>query len=831
MKTPRASASSSEAGLIAWLENTRVSLPLKGVECQFTVTGALACVQLDQIYHQDHPQPLDCTYTFPLPAGAAVYRCELHVNGRVIRAKVEEEAKARRIFKERKEAGYRAALVESERENIFTLALGNVQPGDVIVVRLAWFQMLDRNNGDLRLLVPTCLGVRYIPGTPLLRSSRGRGVVDDTDQVPDASRITPPRIDALHPDAAYFFIEGRLASADVESGAISSPTHAVLIREGDGAIAVELSSHGAVPDHDFVLEWRETQARQLTPHAWRWTEANATYALVELRAPEDVKAADDFSQDVYFLVDRSGSMHGAKWHCTCEALRAFVGLLGPQDRVWITLFESQFVDFAEAPIAAPQVLADRGFQKMEALGTAGGTELHSAAKHVLQQIDIHSADRHTSVVLITDGQVGDDEAIVRAFRKFPHVRVHTFGIDIAVNDAFLRALARQQRGGCWLQTPDDDIAGTIAALGHRLRRPVLTNLALGDGWQAGPDRLPDLCAQEIVTVALRSDGDSPIEITGQLPSGETHRLAIQAEAIGSDATKLLWAKERMDALLSADRPADAIALAREHNLICKGAAFVAWDEAERVQVAQEEIIQPAMEMGADLLCCSLGGSWDVGVSAGAAAAMPSSELRLFALDACNDTAHYDSLSAVLGRVGANIRKLRQDLQWAGIENRTLKALRLWVDSHGRDAARQLEKLCSFLGYTAILQGPFRPMLRALWEAHVRRALQGSPEALLKWPEEFGQPFEKLLTLILQWEEEGMPEELVNELVSAVLNEESINQELIAQLGNRMPKGPQQFSTDTRWRTWRKSIEETLGSDSKAYAAAMRCLPLVSEAAK
>ena len=44
------------------------------------------CVELDQIYHQNADRPLDCTYTFPLPAGAAVYRCEVHINGRGIRA-------------------------------------------------------------------------------------------------------------------------------------------------------------------------------------------------------------------------------------------------------------------------------------------------------------------------------------------------------------------------------------------------------------------------------------------------------------------------------------------------------------------------------------------------------------------------------------------------------------------------------------------------------------------------------------------------------------------------------------------------------------------------
>ena len=277
------------------------------MECRFQVTGALACVEVDQIYYQTSDRALDCTYTFPLQAGAAVYRCELHVNGRVIRAKVEAQEEARRIFREQKAAGRRAALVETERENLFTLSLGNVQPADVIVVRFAWFQVLDRAGDGLRLLVPTCPGVRYIPGTPLLREASGRGTVDDTDQVPDATRITPPRIDALHADAAYLSIEGRLSPADVESGTISSPSHPIYVRENETE-AVELSGQDAVPDRDFVLAWREPKARQLKPLARRWTEDDATYALVHLHAPEGVTVADEFPPDFYFLVDRSGSM-------------------------------------------------------------------------------------------------------------------------------------------------------------------------------------------------------------------------------------------------------------------------------------------------------------------------------------------------------------------------------------------------------------------------------------------------------------------------------------------------------------------------------------------
>ena len=107
-----------------------------------------------------------------------------------------------------------------ERGNLFTLFLGNVQPDDVIVIRFACVEELDAWNDELALQIPFNPGVRYVPGEPLLRLNSGRGAADDTDQVPDASRLSPPRIDQMHPDAARISLSGRLDGCDVDLSSV-----------------------------------------------------------------------------------------------------------------------------------------------------------------------------------------------------------------------------------------------------------------------------------------------------------------------------------------------------------------------------------------------------------------------------------------------------------------------------------------------------------------------------------------------------------------------------------------------------------------------------------
>ncbi len=598
-------------GLISQLTETRITLPLTHIETRFRVTGEFAAVEIDQVFEQTAREPLDVTYTFPLPGEAAVYRCEMIINDRLIRARVMEEQEARRTVAKKKAAGHRTALVEMDRENLFTLQLGNTTPGDRIIIRFAYFEKLDRLGSSLSLRVPFCPGVRYIPGQPLLRKNRGLGSEDDTDQVPDASRLSPPRISAEHPDAATMYLHGELDADEVQLTTVSSPTHPAIIRPAESVLEVELAGEQHVPDRDFILRWDETAPDTAKPKAWITADESGRHALLQLRAPlvkQTAAASDDFAQDIYFLLDRSGSMEGRNWKQAAVALHAFVRQLGAKDRVWLTCFESTYQDFSDAPTLRDEILADTGFQNLASLGTGGGTELLPALQHVLEKRSHHSSARPTRIILITDGQVGNEDRILSIMREPEHkgVPVYCFGIDEAVNDAFLKSLARITRGRCALMTPDDDIPAAVEKLAHALRRPVLTNICVQTDGVGTPDdthSLPDLGAGEVIILPahIPSSSAKEIRLTGTLPDGSAHSVvwglgSSQCHA-DNPIPRLLWAHRRIRHLLEAERKAEAIALAITHNLACRGASFVAWDESEKVSLAKREVYQPSLGRG------------------------------------------------------------------------------------------------------------------------------------------------------------------------------------------------------------------------------------------
>ncbi|MDB6067210.1 MAG: hypothetical protein JWR26_3418 [Pedosphaera sp.] len=590
----KSEAGKDRFGLFAILESRRVVLPLKGVECNFSVRGGVAEVCMSQIFRQENPKPLDCEYLFPLPADASVYFCEADVNGRIIRAEIKKLEEARQIAAERKAEGFRTALVEAVRDNLFVLSLGNVQPDDLIIMRLKYFQPLRSQDEARSLEIPLCPGIRYIPGNPLLRSNRGKGFIDDTDQVPDASRLSPVRIDASHPDAAYIEVTGRLDAKYANRHSLVSPSHAIEVEGSTEELCVSLAKKGEVPDRAFVLRWNESIAETVAPRAWTQEKGNEIYALLEVRAPKEAPVQET-ALDFYFLVDRSGSMKGAKWDKAIEALQSCVAVLGRNDRAMVTLFETNHQDFAEQPLPARELLRDPKFQKLQELGTAGGTELLPALRHVLEIAEKHSAGRERNLILITDAQIGNDAVILLLMERAPDMAVHCFGIDIALNDALLLALSRQQGGTFHSLNPNDDIREIVTRLAKTLRQPVLLDLQLSKGWERADAKFRDLYAGQILYLSARAKGEMPLSLTARTPSNETVQFNFQRQLLLEESPFLQWHKTRIHRLLAGGLDRHACELSIASNLLCRLTAFVAWDDSEKVVVSRHELVQPDLE--------------------------------------------------------------------------------------------------------------------------------------------------------------------------------------------------------------------------------------------
>ncbi len=72
------------------------------------------------------------------------------------------------------------------------MRVGNIPPGEAIQVCIETVAQLSLVHGEWTLRLPLVVAPRYTSGLPLPRCVVGNGTSNDTDQVPDASTVTPP---------------------------------------------------------------------------------------------------------------------------------------------------------------------------------------------------------------------------------------------------------------------------------------------------------------------------------------------------------------------------------------------------------------------------------------------------------------------------------------------------------------------------------------------------------------------------------------------------------------------------------------------------------------
>lgn len=243
-------AESDEAGLGA-LRTGRGNLPLERIDVRADITGLTCRASLSQDFVNTFDVPLEATYIFPLPDRGSVTQMRMIADGRVVEAELKEREAARQSYDDAVAAGYRASIAEEERPDVFTMRVGNIAPGERVTLTLDMICALSYEDGEATFRFPLVVAPRYIPGTPLDGAAVGDGWANDTDAVPDASRITPPVLLPGFPNPVALSIDVGIDAAGLALTAVRSSLPAVSA--ADGRVRVQF---GQRANCDFVLRLR-----------------------------------------------------------------------------------------------------------------------------------------------------------------------------------------------------------------------------------------------------------------------------------------------------------------------------------------------------------------------------------------------------------------------------------------------------------------------------------------------------------------------------------------------------------------------------------------------
>lgn len=595
------------------LSTAKGNLPLLAVTVNGKITGLCAEVTVEQSFKNAFKEPLEATYIFPLPDRAATNGLVMTVAGREVHGILKERGAAREEFDRAISAGHRAAIAEEERPGVFTMRVGNIMPGEVAKVTLTMTVPLVFEDGEGTFRFPLVVAPRYIPGTALEGAQAGDGTALDTDAVPDASRISPPVLLPGMPNPVRLAIGVDIDPAGLPLSGLRSSLHSVVttgsLSQGriTGPVRVEIRP-GERLDRDFILRLGFQNDALVTSAVCEPRDGkNGVFRLTFLPPPSLMKVVKP--KDVIFVLDQSGSMGGWKMIAARRAVARMVDTLTTQDCFNVYAFDDQIT--APSGWRQDQLIpaTDRNrFHAVEFLATVearGGTEMREPLKSGCDTLLTHggNGERERVIVLVTDGQVGNEDQIVAALAKeLQHIRVFTVGIDRGVNEAFLRRLATLGAGAMELVEGEARLDEAMDRIHRKLGTPLLTDVSIrGEGIDIDqatitPDRIAAVFAGSPLEVSGKYKEHAPLErsaivVSAKDGTGRRFTQSLQPQRTANPAIGRLWARSRVRALEdryaagtgnSTQLETELVQTSLEFSVLCRFTAFVAVDKAEVV---------------------------------------------------------------------------------------------------------------------------------------------------------------------------------------------------------------------------------------------------------
>jgi len=603
-----ASGDITQGSLHILKDGKTLELPLEHTDVDAYVSGYIARVNVTQHFTNPYKEPIEAVYVFPLPENAAVDAMTMKIGEKVIKGVIKKREEARQIYEQAIQEGKTASLLEQERPNIFTQTVGNIMPGDDIYIEISYVQDLAYDHGTYEYTFPMVVGPRFIPGTrnTSTGSKQGGGWAEDTDRVPDASRITPP---VLKPEyrSGHDISLKLTVDAGVPIQNFSCPSHDIDQQvKGESQVVVQIKKGDQIPNKDFIFRYDVAGKRPeyaLLTHA---KGPNDGYFVLMIQPQASFKISEITPKEMIFVVDCSGSMSGFPIEKAKEAMKLSIENMNPDDYFNIIKFSEAASGFAPLPVPNTPDNVKKALKYIDDMYGSGGTMMIEGIKYSLD--GLRDSKRRRVVLFMTDGYIGNEREILAAIEdKLGNARLFSFGVGSSVNRYLLEKMAQVGRGQVTYCRHDEDPQPKIELFYERIAKPYLMDIEID--WngleviEVLPQRIPDLFSAQPVIIHGRytQPGSAVIKIKGKVrgkPVIQKIAVVFPKEKSEHDVIATLWARTKIeylsDEMHHGEKPeiVDQITqIALKYKLMSKYTSFVAVSEEVRNVDGKLETVQ------------------------------------------------------------------------------------------------------------------------------------------------------------------------------------------------------------------------------------------------
>lgn len=460
----------------------------------------------------------------------------------------------------------------------------------------------------------------------------GAAFAPNTDQVPDASRITPMPVRPGMRSGHDLSISVRVSTGGPGLLGFSSPLHEIVTsdraKRGDGLAtdsAVTLKKLSAIPNRDFVLSWKQT-AEGVSDQVFTHTGKHGGFFGLMLRPPARVDDAMAVPRELIFVVDTSGSMNGFPIEKSKDVMERALASMREGDTFNVITFAGATKVLWESPRPATAENVAEARALLAQQNGRGGTEMMTAVNAALVQSP-PKEDRVVRplriAVFLTDGYVGNDVAIIDAVkRNRGTTRVFGFGIGNSVNRYLLDSIALAGGGASEYVLLESDAAAAVERLTKRTRTPVLTDIRVEFSAnlsvrQVAPalDNIPDLFDESPVMILGRFDapGAGTVTLRGMTAAGpwqKTITLSLPEHEPAHDTIATMWARAQIEQVkardlqgvqngtLASELRGEIVRLGEQFGIMSEYTSFVAVDKLRVTVAGKPRLVNVPVELPA-----------------------------------------------------------------------------------------------------------------------------------------------------------------------------------------------------------------------------------------
>ncbi|XP_057605222.1 von Willebrand factor A domain-containing protein 5A [Hippopotamus amphibius kiboko] len=501
-------------------------VPLKSISVTLSICEFVAGVSATLNYENEEEVPLETFFVFPMDEDSAVYSFEATVDGKKIKAELQEKMQAQTNYENAISQGHQAFLLEEDMSSrdVFCCNVGNLLPGSKAALTLKYVQELPLEaDGALRYVLPAILNPRYqLSGQSEDSCLAVKAPVVPLEDLP----YTISMVATISSPHGIERIQSTCSLSPIEYLGVNKTFAQVSLADGhkfDRDVEL-LIYYSEVHTPSVAVEKGEPKTK---PDCLMGDPAAMVSFYPDIPEAQQSNTCGEF----VFLMDRSGSMQGPmskenksqqRIDAAKETLILLLKSLPLGCYFNIYGFGSSYEAFFQNSVEYTQSTMEEALRRVKLMqANLGGTEILTPLRHIYRAPSIPG--HPLQVFVFTDGEVSNTFSVIKEVKsnRLRH-RCFSFGVGEGASTSLIKGIARVSRGTSEFITGKERMqAKALRALKLSLQPVVDISLSwdLPQGLSAkmlSPEETVIFRGQRLIVYAQLTGMMPPAEATGEV---------------------------------------------------------------------------------------------------------------------------------------------------------------------------------------------------------------------------------------------------------------------------------------------------------------------------